>query len=387
MSSLTRRVAAAASVGLLVLAGSREAWARPNAGRIHHQQSRLVQTQQELRRKKHDLQTVQLRVDDYARQLSETNENIRSVSVRLGSLSFRKRSGEERLARARRDLAGARLALQRGDAAYTQRLVHMYELGDDRYLEVLLGARSLADVVERWEDVRLMVLADQATIQREHEAERRVSVEEGRLEVARVSLERALETQEHARSELSALSDERRQLLVVASAQRAKVAQQVAELEELSAQEEAALRALIVAGERNGTSPIVASGSLSWPVRGPITSPFGWRMHPIYHRLILHEGIDIGADTGTPIRAANGGRVIVAGWVSGYGNYIAIDHGSGISTGYGHCSALFVAVGQTVQKGQVIGDVGSTGNSTGPHLHFEVRVKGVPVDPISRLSP
>lgn len=378
---------------LLVASSGRQlAIAHPKSTeRISHQQSRLARAQHELHVKKQELQSVQIRVDDYAKQLRETNERVTDVSGRIVVLSSQKASAEERLSATRRALASAQATLQLSNAAYARNLVRTYEQGDEKYLAVLLGARSFADFVERWADTRLMVSADQDAITLRRRAAQEFEAREAQLEVAQSSLDRAVEKQENARSELSALSEERRQLLVVASAQRARVAQQVVELEEMTAQEEAALRALIVAGQGTpGTStlgPPSATGSLIWPVRGPITSPFGWRMHPIYHRLILHEGIDIGADTGTPIKAADGGRVLIAGWVSGYGNYIAIDHGSGISTGYGHCSAIFVAVGQNVQKGQVIGDVGSTGNSTGPHLHFEVRVRGVPTDPLARLSP
>ncbi|MBV9737730.1 MAG: M23 family metallopeptidase, partial [Candidatus Eremiobacteraeota bacterium] len=128
-----------------------------------------------------------------------------------------------------------------------------------------------------------------------------------------------------------------------------------------------------------------SSGYLQWPVRGPITSPFGWRIHPISGVRSFHEGLDIGVASGTPIGAAEAGRVIYAGWYGGYGNYISIDHGGGVSTGYAHCSAIYVSVGQDVRQGQTIGAVGSTGYSTGPHLHFEVRINGKPVDPLTRL--
>jgi murein DD-endopeptidase MepM/ murein hydrolase activator NlpD len=126
------------------------------------------------------------------------------------------------------------------------------------------------------------------------------------------------------------------------------------------------------------TSPS-SGGGLAWPVNGPITSPFGMRWGT------LHPGLDIGAGMGTPIRAAGSGRVIVAGYEGGYGNLVVIDHGNGIATAYGHQSSIAVAVGQDVTKGQVIGYVGSTGFSTGPHLHFQVRVDGSPVDPLGYL--
>jgi murein DD-endopeptidase MepM/ murein hydrolase activator NlpD len=187
------------------------------------------------------------------------------------------------------------------------------------------------------------------------------------------------------------------------------VATQVAALEGLSAQEESSLEALIVERQREyeaqrraaaaaaaaarraagvaAMAPVQGgiAGDLSWPVSGPVTSPFGYRQSPFGGGIEFHMGLDIAAAMGTPIAASAPGRVISASWYGGYGNYILIDHGGGISTGYAHCSAIFVSPGQDVQKGQAIGAVGSTGASTGPHLHFEVRVDGRPVDPASRL--
>jgi len=109
------------------------------------------------------------------------------------------------------------------------------------------------------------------------------------------------------------------------------------------------------------------------------------RTDPVTGRYQLHSGIDIGAGYGVPIQASADGIVLYAGWYGGYGNAIILDHGSGLSTLYAHCSAMYVSQGQNIQRGQVIGAVGATGWATGPHLHFEIRVNGVPVDPLSRL--
>jgi murein DD-endopeptidase MepM/ murein hydrolase activator NlpD len=131
---------------------------------------------------------------------------------------------------------------------------------------------------------------------------------------------------------------------------------------------------------------ISGHGSLSSPVRTPqITSTFGYRIHPIYGDRRLHAGIDFRAPTGTPLLAAAGGEVVFAGWKSGYGNTTIIDHGGGVATLYAHQSNIGVSVGQDVKRGAVIGYSGATGNVTGPHLHFEVRVNGTPVDPLGYL--
>ncbi len=125
----------------------------------------------------------------------------------------------------------------------------------------------------------------------------------------------------------------------------------------------------------------LGTGRFIAPVSGWVSSPYGWRTHPIFKRRIFHTGIDIASGYGVPIRAADSGEVIFRGWWGGYGNAIIIDHGTSISTVYAHLSRIVVNKNIKVSKGTIIGYVGSTGFSTGPHLHFEVRVKGKPVNP------
>ena len=135
-----------------------------------------------------------------------------------------------------------------------------------------------------------------------------------------------------------------------------------------------------------GTSTVkVSSTGFIYPISGPITSPFGWRTHPIFKRRIFHSGIDIGGPNGGAIRASNDGKVIFSGWYGGYGKVVILDHGvingQPITTLYAHMSTILVSNGQMVKKGQQIGKEGSTGYSTGPHCHFEVRVNGKPTNP------
>ncbi|MBD2127752.1 peptidoglycan DD-metalloendopeptidase family protein [Microcoleus sp. ZQ-A2] len=143
-----------------------------------------------------------------------------------------------------------------------------------------------------------------------------------------------------------------------------------------------------VAASNKATFPhtgVFSNGSLMFPSDAEITSGFGWRRHPILGQDRFHGGIDFGASYGSTIRAAEGGKVIFAGWYGGYGNTVIINHGGGISTLYGHTSKLYVSQGKIVQPGEAIAEVGSTGLSTGPHLHFEVRQDGEPVDPMAYL--
>lgn len=160
----------------------------------------------------------------------------------------------------------------------------------------------------------------------------------------------------------------------------------VGELAALQAQSDQ-IAALIVAEEQAGGGGTFTGGRLSEPIPGaPVTSPYGWRVDPILHQSMLHTGIDFGAPYGTPIHAAADGVVVAAGPEGGYGNATVIDHGGSIATLYGHQEQILVSVGQHVSRGDVIGLVGCTGWCTGPHVHFEVRVSGRPVDPAPYLG-
>ena len=152
-------------------------------------------------------------------------------------------------------------------------------------------------------------------------------------------------------------------------------------------QESRQLQAQIAAYYRNNKGPKQAPfvGRFMKPVNAPMTSGFGVRMHPILKYKRMHTGIDLGASYGTTIMASAAGTVMSAQTMRGYGNCVIIDHGGGISTLYGHCSAILVSAGQKVTQGQAVGKVGSTGLSTGPHLHFEIRVNGVPINPLRKM--
>ncbi len=182
-------------------------------------------------------------------------------------------------------------------------------------------------------------------------------------------------------SQLRNQADGERQQVAAVEAQEQQVVEGIrARKAEFEAQYNA-LQSQISASVSRG-NPTPGNHRFIWPVNGPITSPFGPRTHPISGDSRIHTGVDIGASSGTPIKAAGDGVVVMAGSNGGYGNWTLVDHGDGTATGYAHQSSIGVRIGQHVSTGEVIGQVGSTGASTGPHLHWEVRVNGTPVDPM-----
>jgi len=365
--------------------------------RIAAERAKAQQLQMRLHGKRAELNSVTMRYQDLQHQLGETNAAIGDVNVRIDSLQGQQSSTQRRIDWNTLQLDAAKRSLRLHDTLLKRRLVNIYEYGNLSYLGALIAARSFSEFVERWEDLRLLIAANERAVRARKAAQARVAAFEAELERTRLELQQEELAQEQARSQLGSLADERRNLVELASVRRRSVASEVAGIESLSAAEEASLEGLILEREREmeaerraagiagGVESEGAAGAFSWPVTGTITSPFGWRSNPFGGSPEFHQGLDIAAPSGTAVTAAAGGTVIMAQWYGGYGNYILIDHGGGYSTGYGHLSAIYVSNGQSVQRGQAIGAVGSTGQSTGPHLHFEVRIAGKPVDPAPRL--
>jgi murein DD-endopeptidase MepM/ murein hydrolase activator NlpD len=268
------------------------------------------------------------------------------------------------------------------------RAIYMDEPPD--VLSFLVSASSFSDVLDNIEFLNRLGLQDQRIAGQVGEAkakaagERRATARTRRLTAATVAVISArTDEARDVRDELASgrdalLAAHRLKASALADARETRE-EYLAEVDGLEAQS-AALGAQIQAAQSGQSSTgAVSSAGLIWPVNGPVTSGFGMRWGR------MHTGIDIAVPAGTPVHASASGTVVYAGWMSGYGYLVAIDHGNGLATAYAHNSSLLVAVGQHVAQGDTISLSGSTGHSTGPHVHFEVRVNGVPVDPLLYL--
>jgi len=265
----------------------------------------------------------------------------------------------------------------------SKRMRDIYENGQVNYLDVLLGSADFIDFTTRTEILK-RVLNQDAVLIAKVVAERQLVLEKkAALERDRAALLELQKAAEANRLMADKRRQERKAVLDSAVYERDMAEQAYQELAEMSRQIEQMIRN-IQSGNRGG-SAAVGSGRMMWPISGPITSPYGWRTHPIFGTSRYHSGLDIGADYGDAVVAADSGVVIYADWMGGYGKAVIIDHGSGVSTLYGHNSELVVGEGQRVNKGQVIARAGSTGYSTGPHVHFEVRISGSPTNPLDYL--
>ena len=335
-------------------------------------------------------------------QISGVTSQIRSLENRVGDVS-------QKLSTLERDLALHQRRLDRLNALFTfetdrlnflrsqyakvlrqlnLRMIDIYETQDPTLVEVILESQSFQDVLDQLhyieaiaqQDKRIAntvaAARDEVHVARERTKTIRARVHsETQVVAVRTEQQRAVKDQLLANQGSLAGKRKRQKGQLLSTREQEKVL--IAEADALAA-EDARIRGQLAAAQGAGDTTPSSSG-LIWPVNGPVTSPFGYRWGR------LHAGIDIGVPYGTPIHAAASGTVVLAGWVGGYGNYTCIDHGGGMATCYAHQSSFAVSTGEHVTQGQVIGYVGSTGHSFGPHLHFEVRINGNPVDPLGYL--
>ena len=338
-------------------------------------------------------------------EIAGYTSRIRSLEARVGDVSLRLQTLESDLSlhQKRLDALNELYTLQthkyrflkaqyaRSITTLDDRLVEIYESDQASSLDVFLGAQSLQEAIDQVQYLNEIGEQDRRIAAEVARAKAQVTAQRAKTKKVRATVQgetavisaRTAQTRDvrdelvGARNDLSSTKQNKLTDLSQLNAQQRAEAEEIDALQAVSQQIAARIRA--AQARTSGTTSTVSASGMIWPVSGPVTSPFGWRWGR------MHEGIDIGVPYGTPIHAAAAGTVIYCGWESGYGNFVVIDHGGDVATAYGHQSSIAVTCGQQVAQGDVVGYVGSTGHSTGPHLHFEVRVNGNPVDPMGYL--
>ena len=348
---------------------------------LEEQRDELKAQREEMQAGIDELKDQQAGVLEQKRALDEQNEVYRQeLELIEEQVSLYTRLVDEKAA----ELEKATEAEAEQLAIYKQHVRAMEENGDYTYLSIIFGSKSLSELMSNLDMIGEIMDADKR-IYDQYTAAR----------------EDAEEIKAEYEATLDALSDKQAEYEAEKADLEAKIAEASAMIEQLEeeinsnydlylevlAQEEALesdIQSMIAELERQeAANSITSTGTYIWPLPGYSPgSAYGWRMHPIYNEMRFHAGEDIGAPSGTPILAADSGMAtVIPDNGNGYGNYIMINHGGGRVTLYAHMSAFAISNGATVNQGDVIGYVGSTGNSTGPHLHVEVRVNGATTDP------
>lgn len=329
----------------------------------------IEQVQKNINQKNKEKKTVASQVAQLDNKLQLTEQRLDNVEQQLTTLESQIVITKRELDRATTDAAGQKELLKK-------RVRVMYETGSVGYLAVILDATSFGDFISRVDFLKKIVDYDLNLL-------KNMKLYRDTVAQKKAQLQSEVDEQEAIRKEVA----EQKEQVAQAKADRSKaLSELVKDLKELDKQEDE-----LLAESKEIEKKIIAlqssskyvGGKLEWPVPGyyRITSQFGYRIHPILKTKKYHTGLDIAVPAGTAVHAANDGTVIYSGYYGGYGYAVIIDHGGQLSTLYAHNSKLLVKEGEKVKKGQVISMSGSTGLSTGPHLHFEVRKNGSPIDP------
>ncbi|HEY9833675.1 MAG TPA: peptidoglycan DD-metalloendopeptidase family protein [Stenomitos sp.] len=352
---------------------------------LEQMQQTIDQQRSQLQKERDRLSKIEQAVQS---QLTGIQQNIQATDNTYQDYAAQIELANKRLRAVQEELAIAESRYYQKQAAIIARLRFLQRQRRTGFgWDILLKSQNLNDFLDRRRHVKLLYQADRKILVSFKAEANRINQQKIQVETQKNQI--ALLTQQllTQKAQYQAQLVAQQQLM-----ERLKTDKQALE----SAQAQLAIDSrnigvLIrreVAASNKATFPhtgVFSNGSLMFPSDAEITSGFGWRRHPILRQERFHAGIDFGASYGSTIRAAEGGKVIFAGWYGGYGNTVIINHGGGITTLYGHASKLYVSQGKIVKPGEAIAAVGSTGLSTGPHLHFEVRQDGEPVDPMAYL--
>lgn len=384
---------AAAMVALLVCGGS--APAKDLQSKLHAQEAKLSKVQARKGVLTTTISHYRIRIERLTTEVATLRTQEAGVRVRLRAKQTELDRAMTQLDVARRHLSVVKSRLKRALVALRSRLVAMYEAGTPDMLTLIVSSHGYDDLITRTDYLNQIHGMDEAVVGRVRDLRDQVRHTVARLRSAKDVIEsarNAIATEENALATARTAVQKRQGSLVSARRQRERALQTITETEEDLDGSVAAIQARLAARLSGMSSAPLPAGpirggngsGLIWPVDGPVVSGFGWR----FGGAEFHQGIDIAVPSGTPIRAAAAGTVIFTepeASSGGYGNFTCIDHGGGLSTCYAHQESFAVSAGQQVSQGQIIGYSDCTGHCFGPHVHFEVRVNGTPVDPLGYL--
>ncbi len=347
----------------------------------------LQQQRQQVQQQRHQVEQQR----DQLKKLETTAEKERlGLQKRLKSTETTLQLQEVELDKSTKALKSLEQSLTQTEASYRQqqlfmlaRLQFLQRQRDRQGLSLLLKSSDLNDLLDKRYRLKKLFDSDRKSLATLQDQTTKLSSQRSQVEMKKNEISLIMQQLLAQKNELNAQSSYQKEFIQHLKTNREALESAIVQLERDSTNIGQIIRQRSI-GDSRGII-ITGRGVMTVPVDAEITSGFGYRMHPILGYQKFHSGLDFGSDSGSTIRSAAAGVVIYAQWYGGYGNTVIVDHGSGFTTLYGHTEGFYVAEGATVQKGQPIAAVGSTGLSTGPHLHFEVRQNGEPIDPVPYL--
>ena len=347
-------------------------------------QNKQQDLQNQLTESNEQLDEVQSQLSDNLQQIEKLDEKIKQSEDKISQLDTQVKELQEEISNIQSQLEVAEKNYETQKEIMEKRLVAIYEAGDTRYIDVLLKSNNLSEFLSNYYLITEITTMDQSLLDEVETQKKEIELSKEKLEKNQETLGAALQTQTKTATVLQNTKTLRENYISrLSDEEKAKQAQ----IDEITAQYEAVNNQILELAKQ-GLDTEYIGGVLAWPVPGytKITSNYGMRVHPITGQYKLHTGVDISAPIGANFVAANDGIVTKAEYNTAYGNMVIIDHGGEISTLYAHGSEILVTVGQTVKRNEAILKVGSTGYSTGPHAHFEVRINGVVTNPIEYIT-
>lgn len=317
-------------------------------------------------------------------ELSEVMGSLNELQAQANNLQKKSDALQGKINDNQAKLEKKQQEMQERMLIYRKRLRDIYINGQINYLDVLLGAKDFSDFSSRMYLLQKIISRDLELLEKLKQDAAEINSRKEQLAAEMKEIKATQTELEAKKAKVNKLREQRAYMLYKAQEEEQSSQEEYERLLAISENIASMLRNMENSG---GGAPAGqgGTGQFMWPCNGPITSYYGWRTHPIFGTTKYHSGMDIAVDSGTPIHAADSGTIVYSGWLGGYGNCVMIDHGGGLVTLYAHNSALNVGEGQYVSKGAVVAYAGSTGYSTGPHCHFEVRLHGELTEPLNYL--
>lgn len=347
-------------------------------------QTQQQDLQNQLNESNEQLEEVQSQLSENLQQIEKLDEKIQESESKITELDAQVSQLQAEISDIQAKLEVAEKNYEKQKDIMEKRLIAIYESGDTNYIDVLLKSNDLSEFLSNYYLISEITSLDKELLDEVETEKKEIELSKQKLEKNQASLATALQTQTQTATVLQNTKTLRENYIArLSDEEKAKQAQ----IDEITAAYEAVNNQILELAKQ-GLDTAYIGGVLAWPVPGytKITSNYGMRVHPITGQYKLHTGVDISAPIGANFVAANDGIVTKAEYNTAYGNMVIIDHGGGISTLYAHGSEILVTVGQTVKRNEAILKVGSTGYSTGPHAHFEVRINGVVTNPIEYIT-